>query len=328
MKKRIEYMCEGCNAGRCRAITEDDGYPPDSCLYGGGTKEWRLVEEPKPDRCPTCGSTSKRDANWDMQNATGCCFPNHVDPWHDTQKHEKCVDEIRWYTDGSVKENCITPCPQGNDAMVGSVACQGCRSFGGFLNGDGSPVICNGTGQKQTTEEKCGECEHFDGEECRQGGLEGSPRMSDDDACDSFGQMQTTDETGGEGRQGDIESYFAPYEQIIYAHDVNRVISAGWPTDECRKVADEVYNHYTEVVQYAPYIGGFRDGMNFAIQQPSIVGNDLLMREASSLSPKEPDTDEMKEACREWWGKDYPRSGNSLLFNIWEAACEWKDGKR
>lgn len=45
MKNEIEYICEGCNAGRCRAIVEDDGYTPGSCLYGGGTKEWTEVEK-------------------------------------------------------------------------------------------------------------------------------------------------------------------------------------------------------------------------------------------------------------------------------------------
>ena len=41
----IEYICECCMAGPCRALVPDDGGPaPDCCLYGGGTKEWTEVE--------------------------------------------------------------------------------------------------------------------------------------------------------------------------------------------------------------------------------------------------------------------------------------------
>ena len=36
-----EYICEGCGGldAPCRAIVPDYVGPPDSCLYGGGTKE-------------------------------------------------------------------------------------------------------------------------------------------------------------------------------------------------------------------------------------------------------------------------------------------------
>lgn len=37
-----EYICEGCGGldAPCRATVPDYVGPPDSCLYGGGTKEW------------------------------------------------------------------------------------------------------------------------------------------------------------------------------------------------------------------------------------------------------------------------------------------------
>ena len=38
----VEYICESCKAGPCRAIVPDDGGPaPDCCLYGDGTVEWK-----------------------------------------------------------------------------------------------------------------------------------------------------------------------------------------------------------------------------------------------------------------------------------------------
>ena len=41
-----EYICEGCGGldAPCRATVPDYVDPPDSCLYGGGTKEWTEAE--------------------------------------------------------------------------------------------------------------------------------------------------------------------------------------------------------------------------------------------------------------------------------------------
>jgi hypothetical protein len=99
----------------------------------------RKIEPDEVERCPVCDGI-KESPNVAIRLPNGDTFHCN-NPFHSTGKKPEVLSFV--VTD--IKNNCLTPCPHRERVMVGSVACQRCDNFGGYVGKQeyASEIYCN-----------------------------------------------------------------------------------------------------------------------------------------------------------------------------------------